>query len=110
MRLAVRYNVPMKIGSVQFPIDDLREICLRFGVMRLSLFGSALTGENRPDSDVDLLVELRPDRVLSFFEFARLAREIETVLKKRVDLREPDDLSILFRDRVKREARLVLAA
>ncbi len=41
----------------------LAEICRRYDVKELSLFGSAAGGEMRPESDVDLMVEFEPGRV-----------------------------------------------
>ncbi|MGH6677567.1 MAG: nucleotidyltransferase family protein, partial [Bradyrhizobium sp.] len=41
--------------------DALATVCRRYRIRRLSLFGSTLTGTNRPKSDVDLLVEFEPD-------------------------------------------------
>jgi predicted nucleotidyltransferase len=42
--------------------DVLAAFCRTNGVRRLGLFGSALRGELRPDSDIDLLVEFEPAR------------------------------------------------
>jgi predicted nucleotidyltransferase len=41
--------------------DALAAICRRHQIHRLSLFGSTLKGSDRPDSDVDLLVEFQPE-------------------------------------------------
>src|SRR5437016_1399138 len=44
--------------AIQEKRKEVEQLCLRFGVRRLDLFGSAATGEFRPDSsDLDLLVE-----------------------------------------------------
>ena len=44
-----------------FPDDAaLEALCRRYGIRRLSLFGSTLKGTSNPGSDVDLLVELQP--------------------------------------------------
>ena len=40
--------------------DALERLCRRYGIRKLSLFGSLLKGTARPDSDVDLLVEFMP--------------------------------------------------
>ena len=53
---------------------DLRD---RFGVTRLALFGSYARGEQREDSDVDVLVEVDPSIGLGFVD---LADTIESVL------------------------------
>ena len=44
--------------------DALADICRRYHIRRLSLFGSTLKGSDRPDSDVDLLVDFQvPNQV-----------------------------------------------
>lgn len=49
----------MNLLSVEQEV--LAQLCRRHHIRRLSLFGSALRGEERPNSDVDLLVEFEPD-------------------------------------------------
>ncbi|MGO9021092.1 MAG: nucleotidyltransferase family protein [Syntrophobacteraceae bacterium] len=48
----------------RLPLDHetIAHLCLRHHIRRLSLFGSMLRGEGRPDSDVDLLVEFEPGK------------------------------------------------
>jgi predicted nucleotidyltransferase len=81
-------------------IDDevLKEFCRLNGVRRLGLFGSALRGELRSDSDVDLLVEFEPGRVPGLLHLAALELELAALLGRDVDLRTPADLSRLFRE------------
>jgi hypothetical protein len=43
-------------SGVELPLDAIAELCRRYGVRELSVFGSATRGDMRPDSDVDLLV------------------------------------------------------
>jgi len=58
-----------------------------FGVSRVALFGSLARGEERPDSDADILVEF--DQPVGFFTFARLQRYLEELLGRPVDLVTP---------------------
>ena len=46
-------------ARLAFDREKLDEVCRRYHIRRLSLFGSVLKGAERPDSDVDLLVEGR---------------------------------------------------
>jgi predicted nucleotidyltransferase len=62
----------------------LREVAERRGFTDLAVFGSAARGDDRPDSDVDLLVQPPPGTDL--FDMLRLEEAIETVLGRRVDL------------------------
>lgn len=69
-------------------VDQLKEkiipILKEAGVVRSSFFGSAARGENEPESDVDILVEL--GQPMGFFKFVGLQQKLEEVFKKKVDL------------------------
>lgn len=83
----------------------LADLCRRHRIRRLSLFGSTLKGTNRPDSDVDLLVEFEPEARPSLFTMAQIEIELSPLLGgRRVDLRTAQDLSRYFRDDVVRTA------
>ncbi len=76
-------------------------VCRRSHIRRLSLFGSTLQGTNRPDSDVDLLVEFEPGEEPGLLRLAGIGAELSELLGGRpVDLRTPQDLSRYFRDDV----------
>lgn len=49
----------MNLSTITFPNDQVADFCRRWKINELSLFGSALREDFGPDSDVDLLVELR---------------------------------------------------
>ena len=89
-----------------FPDDAaLEALCRRYGIRRLSLFGSTLKGTDHPDSDVDLLVEFQPGANPSFFTMAEIELELSPLLGgRKVDLRTSGDLSRYFRDEVVRTA------
>ena len=83
----------------------LETICRRHHIRRLALFGSTLTGANRPESDVDLLVEFEPDAKPSLLTMAQVEIELSPLLGgRKVDLRTAQDLSRYFRDTVVRSA------
>ena len=64
----------------------MTEFCRRWKVAELSLFGSALRDDFRPDSDIDLLVRFAPDAEWSLLDQAHMERELEQLLGRRVDL------------------------
>jgi predicted nucleotidyltransferase len=87
--------------------EALTALCRRHHIRRLSLFGSALKGTNRPDSDVDLLVEFEPDALPTLLTMAQIERELSPLLGgRKVDLRTAQDLSRYFRDEVMRTAQV----
>ncbi len=67
---------------------------------KLSLFGSVLRGDARPDSDVDMLVEFEPGATVGYLELAAMEIELSEVLGRKVDLRTPAELSRYFRAEV----------
>ena len=74
--------------------------CRKHGLRRLSLFGSVLRDDFRPDSDVDVLVEFREGVRAGYLTMAAMERELSQLLGRRVDLRTPAELSRYFRDDV----------
>ena len=90
----------------ELPLDEIRAYCKTQPIRRLSLFGSALHGRLRPDSDIDLLVEYSPEARIGM-EFFRHMVDLSEIIGREVDLRTPLDLSRYFRDAVCEEARLI---
>ena len=91
--------------------EGLAALCHRHRIRRLSLFGSVLHGTDRPDSDVDLLVEFEPDATPGLLGLAAIEMELSNLLRgRRVDLRTPQELSRYFRDEVVRTAQVQYAA
>ena len=86
------------------PLQVIREYCAKQPIRRLSLFGSALRGELRPDSDIDLLVEYNADSLIGIDFFQHMV-DLGEIIGREVDLRTPEDLSRYFRQAVCDEAR-----
>jgi predicted nucleotidyltransferase len=76
----------MSVAALQLPIelDELRRILKKHGVVAASLFGSFARGEAREDSDLDLLVKVRPS--VSAFDLVNLQAELEVATRCKVDL------------------------
>jgi predicted nucleotidyltransferase len=89
----------------------LTALCCRHGIRRLSLFGSVLKGTDRPDSDVDLLVEFEAGASPGLLGLAAIEAELSSLLCGRhVDLRTAQELSRHFRDEVVRTAQVQYVA
>ena len=87
--------------QIAIPRDEVAAICRRYHIRTLALFGSVLSEDFAPDSDVDVLVEFEPGKTPGFFTLARIARELSPLLGEReIDIRTPQDLSRYFRDEV----------
>ena len=71
------------------------------GIRNLRVFGSVARGDDRPESDVDLLADLPAG--LSLFGLGRVEAELEAILGTRVDLIPAADLKPGVREHVQRD-------
>ncbi|MGH9233662.1 MAG: nucleotidyltransferase family protein [Acidimicrobiales bacterium] len=99
----------MSFTGLEVDLDRIAEICRRYGVARLEVFGSVGRGDARPDSDVDVLYELAPGARLGW-EIEDLTDELSEVLGRPVDLVSRRALHDRLRLAVLAEARLLYAA
>lgn len=74
--------------AVSIPKDRLVDFCRRWKVAELSLFGSALREDFRPDSDGDLLVSFAPGVTWGFDDLLTMKEELKTLFGRAVDLIE----------------------
>lgn len=91
-------------ATLDLPLDAIREYCAKQPIRRLSVFGSALHGNMRSDSDIDLLIEYVADAQIGLAFFQHMV-DLGEIIGREVDLRTPNDLSRYFRDAVCEEAR-----
>ena len=97
--------------KVRIPRKEIQEFCRRNHISRLSLFGSVLTPNFGPESDIDILVEFEPGQSPGFLRMASLENELSALLGgQKVDLRTPQELSRYFRDEVMASAEVQYAA
>ena len=75
--------------AIDLPRDDIADFCRRHGISRLSVFGSILRVDFRPDSDVDVLVEFRPGAGAGLIRLAGMEIELGELLGRTVDLNTP---------------------
>jgi predicted nucleotidyltransferase len=80
---------------------DLVATAAAYEVTNLRVFGSVARGEDQPDSDVDLLVDLPPD--MGLLDLGRVQDELEAILGAKVDLVPASDLKPAVRARAERE-------
>ncbi len=100
----------MTYHNINFPDDQIAELCLRHRIRRLSLFGSILRDDFKPESDIDLLVEFEPGARVGMIRLAGMEIELSEMLGHKVDLNTPQCLSRYYVDDVLREARMLYAA
>ena len=86
--------------------EEIKRIAREHGAYNVRLFGSVVREQDRPDSDIDLLVDFEPDHTPGLFSIVRMEMELTEVLGRKVDMRTPEDLSQYFRDEVLQNAKL----
>jgi predicted nucleotidyltransferase len=97
------------IPGVEVDEARLADICDRYGVAKLEIFGSQARGTAGPDSDIDVLYTLRPERRLGW-EIEQFADELTELFGRQVDLVSLRSLHPLLQPSVLAEARPVYAA
>jgi hypothetical protein len=83
--------------DMEIPKDKIHSFCKHWKVRELSLFGSALRDDFRPDSDVDVLVSFFDDARWSLFDLVDMADELRILFGRPVDLVEKEALRNPFR-------------
>ena len=86
--------------NLNIPKAEIAEFCRRNHIRKLSLFGSVLRDDFKPESDVDILVEFEPNFRVGLIRLAGMEIELSQILGRKVDLRTPADLSRYFRQQV----------
>jgi predicted nucleotidyltransferase len=95
-----------KRTNFESPKQKIAEFCKKNRITKLSLFGSALRDDFRPDSDVDILVEFEPAAHVGLVKLAGLELELGQILARKVDLNTPGFISKYYRKEILAEAEI----
>ena len=88
----------MKTTSIPIAMDKIEAFCKKWGLKELSLFGSVLRDDFRPDSDVDVLVSFLPGNDMTFEGFVDMRDELSAIFGGRqIDLTQKQMLENPFR-------------
>lgn len=94
---------PGRTLPIEIPYEAVADFCRRNHIRRLSLFGSVLRDDFRPDSDIDVLVEFEEGKTpdLSFFT---MGEELAEIIGRPVDFLTQGFLGKYIRDQVLTDA------
>jgi predicted nucleotidyltransferase len=95
---------------IEIPLDRIEAFCRKWRIREFSLFGSVLTDEFRPDSDVDVLVDYEAEARWDLWDHLHAEQELEKLLGRAVDLVEKRAVTNPFRRRHILENREVIYA
>jgi hypothetical protein len=96
--------------DVDFSMHEIEEVCRRYQVRELAVFGSALRSDFSAASDIDLLVEFEPEAQVGFMTLSRMQRELSAILHRKVDLVPKGGLKPIIRQAVLSTAQVLYAA
>ncbi len=92
----------MTAEEIQRLKEIVRPVAERYGVERVSLFGSRARGEERPDSDYDFLVSC--PNIRSLFKLGGLLNSLEDALTASVDIVTEDSNDQEFVQDIRQDA------
>jgi uncharacterized protein len=86
-------------ARIPLPLAAIEDLCRKWKIQELGLFGSVLREDFSPNSDVDVLVTFDPEAPWSAWDLIGLREELEALLGRKVDLVEKDAVRNPFRRR-----------
>lgn len=87
--------------------EKIVELCRKYKIRELSLFGSRSRGDNTDASDFDFLVDFFPEAQIGLFDFSGIQIELQDMLGRHVDLVPKVGLKPVIRNRVLSEAKII---
>ena len=91
-------------------IDKIKQqiipVLKRYGVSKAALFGSFVRNQIKPDSDIDILVQI--DKDINLLDFIGLKINLEQELNRKVDVVEYDTIKPLLRESILKEQMVIL--
>ncbi|MBI4559426.1 MAG: nucleotidyltransferase domain-containing protein [Candidatus Hydrogenedentes bacterium] len=101
----------MPSPRIEIPEESIESFCRKWRIREFSLFGSVLTDDFRPDSDVDVLLVFEADADWGLFEIVEMKDELQALFGREVDLVEKEAISNPFRrDHILRTHQVVYAS
>ena len=72
--------------NIEIPKEQISDFCRKWKIAELSLFGSVLRDDFRPDSDIDVLVTFSRDAEWSLLDHMAMEEELSAIFGRKVDL------------------------
>ena len=93
----------MKLEEIKVKIIP---VLRRYDIRKAAIFGSFVKGEQRKDSDIDILIEFKGEK--SLLDLAGLKIELQEILKRKVDILTYNSLHPLLKDKILQEQKVIL--
>ncbi|MCX5885583.1 MAG: nucleotidyltransferase domain-containing protein [Proteobacteria bacterium] len=76
----------MKKVNIDLPEEKIKVFCKKWKIREFALFGSVLSDDFGPDSDIDVLVTFEPDALHTLFDQVHMEDELKQIFGRDVDL------------------------
>lgn len=103
----VKLSLQMPNPEVVDMIPKMQRFFATRPVNRAYLFGSCSRGEERADSDVDILVDLDKSKPIGLFQYVAMKMDLQDILHREVDLVERDELMPFAQESANRDKFLI---
>jgi predicted nucleotidyltransferase len=93
--------------KISIPQEKITQFCRKNHIVTMSLFGSVLTNQFTPTSDVDFLVEFDARHIPTLFDVVEMEEELSKIIGRHADLKTAKGISRYFRDEVLAKAQII---
>lgn len=93
--------------KITLPKEKIASFCKKNHIATMSLFGSVLTDQFNPASDVDFLVEFQSGHTPTLFDVVYMEDELSDIIGRHADLKTAKGISRYFRDDIIAKAQLI---
>ena len=101
----------MKVKNIEIPIHEIKRLCQKYYINKFALFGSVLRDDFAPNSDIDVLVEFKPEYTPGFMKFFQIQEEISQLFNgRKIDLVTPKFLNYQIKDKILAEMEVYYVA
>lgn len=100
----------MSLQNLNISQEHIHRFCRQYQVRELALFGSVLRDDFDSDSDIDLLIDFKPDAQVGFLTLSRMQRELSILFQRPVDLVPKAGLKPIIRQEVLSNAQVLYAS
>ncbi len=102
---------PRLLERLNCPLEEIAKLCEKFQVIELSVFGSAVRDDFKPESsDIDFLYVMHPDSSIGYFEFFDFEEALSNLVHRKVDLVSQKWMGDRFRKLVLPQSKVIYAA
>ena len=88
------------IEQIKDVLQEEKETLYKLGIERVGIFGSYIRGEAKPDSDIDILIDVASDSALTLFSLVEIEQRLSERLNNKIDIAIKSDLNPYISERI----------